>query len=619
MAASSGYEGWMQFALDDPRATTELIDGVNTFQEFVDNWQPLSGGELTWSTTNVIWDGVNRNLREMLSHLNLRMRDWLHEEGMMKKARELFPGMTWGNWNHGQIGDRDNPGYGRGKGDQRYYEDTGPYSDWTSPALYPLSGAALQGGGSLKSNWASNVGITLPSYGPPYDDDNGLLWSEVQRQNAENAVAVGGADIFCPWINHAGETYSLNQFRDGVTLVILPSSDVDNFAVDNPIILRDSGNQTLYEGTILRIVDLENSTHQINIRIDSIALGAEYSNVANAQDPVTNNSKTIETVSVADEPTYTYVTRIEDIKRVLEKCIELGVTEYIFWQGSVSDQEWLQIAETIDYTEEGLGVRLGEATTPSIEQEGLSVAIKFNPPANGPWVLENIRIDNDNAPDIILGNRNLPYEPLTSDNLSIDQAGRLTARLLLRSAPIKRTDVVDVRLREGWLCDDVPQFRNAAVTNVQRGFDANQLVNIVRSRNQSRFERNDDIAGDERPIGSSVSPVRIRNQTPNFLINNQSFKTKQGATGIEPVELLAFRDSAVVNLTNSFGTRIGEDVEIRYTINGGVPTKGSPLYTGPIRLDSPISNGEVVTIQAKVFDKESIVSGKLLKIELTIS
>lgn len=123
-------------------------------------------------------------------------------------------------------------------------------------------------------------------------------------------------------------------------------------------------------------------------------------------------------------------------------------------------------------------------------------------------------------------------------------------------------------------------------------------------------------ANNNRP---SASAAIFRRLVPNFTINGKSYQTRQTVSSVQTLDTLIIDSQAAVNLVNSFGTReeLG-DFEIRYTINGDVPTKNSSVYSKSIILDRTISNGEIVTIQAKVFDKQSILSGKLLKIQLII-
>jgi len=117
----------------------------------------------------------------------------------------------------------------------------------------------------------------------------------------------------------------------------------------------------------------------------------------------------------------------------------------------------------------------------------------------------------------------------------------------------------------------------------------------------------------------SASIARFRRLVPNFTINGNPYQTRQTVSSVQTLDTLTFDSLATINLGNSFGTREEPgDFEIRYTINGDVPTKNSSVYSRPIVLDRTISNGEIVTIQAKVFDKQSILSGKLLKIQLII-
>lgn len=624
--SSSSGEGWMNFAYNDPRATTEFIDGISTFKELVDSWNPLDGLPFSWNATQSYWSGTNRNLREFLGHLNLIIRDHLLHEAIIIKAKELFPNMTWGNYEHGRIGNRENPTLGRGKATNRWYEDTGPYSEWISPVLYPLKNTSFQDSGSQKSNWLNIYNyLGIETNGPPYGDGYSLLWTENTNITIQNCInSSSSPSLVAPWLPFAGYDNDghINNFRDGVDLVIINSSDSSKFAVGNQIVLLNSSDTVLYTANIVRIVNLENGSHQINIKNISPTNKADFVNVTKARDTTIVQDANVN--SVTAEPSFNYAVRQEDMYKVIDKCVELNITEYLFWQNAMTPELWNLQGECIKRIEEGLGVRLGEACIPRVESLGEFVSFKFIPPANGPWILSNLEIDVSKNPVVSEGVIPISYNQVTSENLSIDNNGNLIVRLAVTSEPITFDAEVNVTIYEGWISDDVPGFKTSATDNVKSGFGANSLTGEFIAINESLINNKDlpesppEIPG-PFASGPSISPARLKRMSPFFSINNQTFQTRQTMGMISPVDTLMFNSSATVVLRNSFGSVLdSENLEIRYTINGGIPTKKSLLYTNPIVLNRNISNGQEVTLQAKIFDKNSIRSGKLLKMDIII-
>tara|TARA_B100001778_G_scaffold330827_1_gene333999 strand:+ start:22692 stop:25883 length:3192 start_codon:yes stop_codon:yes gene_type:complete len=134
--------------------------------------------------------------------------------------------------------------------------------------------------------------------------------------------------------------------------------------------------------------------------------------------------------------------------------------------------------------------------------------------------------------------------------------------------------------------------------------------------NEVSFREIEATVTPNRPISSRAG--RIRNSPLFFTINNQSFSVQNQGNVQRNSFVPSFERRAVIALsflldrTQSFS-------EIRYTINGDAPTKKSSLYRGPIELDASFSGGEIITLKAKVFDKNSIISGKLLEFRFKIN
>jgi len=526
-APSAGYPGWFDAAYEDPRATTELVDGISTFKDLVDNWVIVGGGSdtsLTWDVEANYWGESNKDLRDFNSHLVLRVRDYFLYDVLLEKAQELFPGVTWSNWNHGHYNTVENPTVSRSKASADNYGDRGPYSEWAAPALYPMTNNNFQDVGSNKADWITKLGIEgqLELAGPPYDEDFALVWTTASKQLIEGVErGEGGPENLSPWITFAGQYYfSLSNFVDGVDLVTIDSVDIDKLAVGNTLTLRDSGSNILYSGDIVKLVDQENGTHKVNIANISPTDEGNFGSVALATDSVIQEK--IDVSNVASESTnYNYQTRQEDILNVLTRCVELGITEYIFWQNPalMNDARWELVAQAMAYVEEGLGVLLGQIGSAAVSVAGNSIDISFNAPANGSWDLLNLQVNNSKAPVIKIGDLVLPFTNISEEDLSIDGSDpdTLFATLVLTDDVISTSQNVTVTFQEGWIYDPDNDFRSSATVNVSSGFDSNLTeddIAIINNSAEPDFVLNSSSPVDEDTGVSVQANILLEFQAP---------------------------------------------------------------------------------------------------------
>lgn len=514
-SSSSSYPGWMDYAYNDPRATTELVDGMHTFKELVDSWRTVDGTRLTWDAEESYWLEVNRNLRDFMHHLNLSVREYILHDGLLNKAKELFPGVLTSNWEHANFGTPTLPSISNTKASGRNYDDSAFSSDFASPTPYPLSNVSFQDVGSVKEDWVNTLGISLAHAGPPYDDNYALIYTEAGIQQIETIVANEGADYVAPWISFPEQTFSVPNFVEGMQQITIASADADNFAIGNTIQVKNSSSTVIYTGTIERVYDEGDSTHTINVSgttpDDS---GANYGNI----DTVIDTTIGVESgaSAMADESTsFIYSARNQDIQKILRRCIDFGITEYIFFQNPVlmNTSRWTLVAENVEYLEDGLGVRRGQASA-SINSSGTIVNILFDAPANGPWTLSDISIDADKAPQIIADKGTVSYTAVDIDDFSIDD-GKLSVDLVLSGRVFTAGETVNIRLTEGWASESVTNFQSAATDDVVSGVGANPSIGSIQARNDSElsFERGENswgIVADRISIPKFV-PENLRN------------------------------------------------------------------------------------------------------------
>jgi len=506
---SAGYDGWMDYALADPRATTEIVDGVSTFTEMVNGWVTTEGASLGWDVNESYWGSDNKDLREFLKYYMYRLRDYLHWYAFIEKATTIFPGTTWSNWNHGDYGTYLEPTLCKGKASNVCYGDSAPYSDFAAPSLYPLRNESFQDVGSEKADWINVLGITssVKEHGPPYSDDFATLWTELSFRTIEGLVRVNGPDNVVPWITYAGEFYSEANFIDDVDVVTIDSEYADNFVVGNKISLRDVSDSQLYVATTLRIYDQGNGTHTINIGGLNPTDKGNFGSVTQARDAVIAINSPVNDVS-PESTSFFYQVDQSAIDRVVDRCVSLGVTEYIFWQndGVISDAQWISMADGVAKLEDGLGVLLGELRSVYTSIDGGKVVVEFKMPANGSWNISNLSISSGMSPVITNDGVQLVYEEITPEHLSVNEVGDLSVEFMITSPSIVSGSEVTIGITEGWIEDDTYRFKTSATTNVVSGFSLNPEYSLFSVSNESESRNSTYQNGKPPPTPNRKTP-----------------------------------------------------------------------------------------------------------------
>jgi hypothetical protein len=140
---------------------------------------------------------------------------------------------------------------------------------------------------------------------------------------------------------------------------------------------------------------------------------------------------------------------------------------------------------------------------------------------------------------------------------------------------------------------------------------------------QLPFDPPEDVDFEE--IGASISPTIPRRRRRGavikdsplfFKVNNRTFSLQNSGNTRVNNQIPIFDRRASIEL--SYLLDDGSFSEIRYTINGSEPTKKSSLYSNPIVIDKAIAGNDVVSVKAKVFEKDSITSGKLIEFRFKI-
>jgi len=209
-------KAWLGPALRDPRAGTDLVNGVRTLEEIHGSWTTVSGGRLTYDNRGSFWNSSrNRDLRDFAYALSEQIADWALQDTFYSVAREVFPGIRCSNWDGIIGGTVSDPLIARTKADMRRFGVDRLWADRSAPWFYPLEGVNFQGSGSGPDDWFRLLGVSRSGN---LDEDYGRLMLASARAQLQTLSAQRNAEHVVPWINHPGQVYKAGQFaknRDG--------------------------------------------------------------------------------------------------------------------------------------------------------------------------------------------------------------------------------------------------------------------------------------------------------------------------------------------------------------------------------------------------------------------
>lgn len=485
-------QGFMDFAYADARATTELIDGISTFKQWVDTWVTLDGGSLGWASSANYYADSNKDLRMFMDILNYRIRDYALNESLFEVVKASFPSVRVSNWEHANYGPRSSPVVSRP--DTRIWYDTAIYSDFSSPALYPLRDSSFSddtvevGASTLTSKEGYDVvlGLSLAFAGPDYTSDYQKTFVRYQIDKIQKIAQVENASsAIAPWLNTSFESYTVNKFRDTVFLVDFTTSLSDNFTVGNTIQLLNSGGTVVYTGEILaKYKSGLSGFTRINVGNYSPTDPSNLSSVTRAKDTTIGITTSVSSRIV--EPSFSYVVTDAANQEILTECISLGIKEYIWWQNPnlMNSARWASVGLLADWVEESTGVREGELDRVEVLSNGTTVRFVFDRPANGEWVVDELVFDTKRNPSISVNMVEVTFDSFNTSALGIS-GSQLYVDLHLDDSVIYSTDSASVYVNNNWIYHPVTKLRNSAVTNVQSGVDMNLSSNSVNATNNS--------------------------------------------------------------------------------------------------------------------------------------
>lgn len=195
-------KGSWNYMLEDPRYSTELIDGNKTLQEYWDSAFNSSGLDLTFNDQQYVWNTSNIEFRVWYHGISMQVADYAIDEALYRPVREKFPGTECGNYliypkdkNHPTFFDKAN-------------EPNGPFNpflmdraDFGAITAYPFPNAAFQDSGSLFANWLTRYNIT-PT-GNDHADMTTLVMKAI-KQDIRNTYLANPSKPLSIWMGFEG-------------------------------------------------------------------------------------------------------------------------------------------------------------------------------------------------------------------------------------------------------------------------------------------------------------------------------------------------------------------------------------------------------------------------------
>lgn len=223
MGNLAGALNWMDAALVDPRATTEIIDGENTFERLATTFTMTDGAPLSWNEQENYYNTLsNRPLRMFVDNVRKKIRNYALFVSYWEPAKKYFPNVVTSNYQE-FAASYENPVYGGSKLDSLYVYNNARWSDKSSPVFYMRGGSEMQGIGSWPADWFSEFGLTFDTTLPDSQDykDLSIAWmqSDFDSIKANEALLtdlgnLSGSNII-PWIDYTGRVTSLPDGDDG--------------------------------------------------------------------------------------------------------------------------------------------------------------------------------------------------------------------------------------------------------------------------------------------------------------------------------------------------------------------------------------------------------------------
>jgi hypothetical protein len=454
-----------------PKAQTETMDGTQTYRQAVDNYRDRNFQPLDTENFDEIglYRFKNKELIEFVAYAAKRQKDYLLEESLFKRAKQLFPGILSSNWQHAEF-DRDFPANGGGKLYTKEYTDSAPYSDFSQIVLYTISNTSYQDANSTVQDWNDEfAGFT--SLIPPRDAEHRFVYQASRKNDLDAAVSQRDPNRIMVWHMYPGFAPTLNNWQITNMFEFEGLDSVTN-AVSGENIIFFNGGQQVGSGKLAFLEGITNGfrgfvrDYSGGTTADAVALPGGLYAVTSFFESKAFGERWI------DGGTNVYEVPLSDIMSFVTHAMSLGVYEHFLWQNpaNMTDDRWGQLAQVVQKIEEAAGVLEGEIVSAQISpiSGGSRLDIVFADPAQVAWNANTLAEITGKRPELMINGQVQSlsnYESMVSKNTLIVSA--------TTSYVVQNLDECRLTVLRGWFTDTNAPIVSSATLNVRRGENAN--------------------------------------------------------------------------------------------------------------------------------------------------
>lgn len=467
---------------NNPKAQSETLDGFETYRQAVDNYRDRNFQPLNPANFDEVglYRFGNKELIEFVAHAAYRQRDYLLEESLFKRAKQLFPGILSSNWQHAEY-DRDFPANGGGKLYTKAYTDTAPYSDYSQVVLYTISNTAYQDPNSTTQDWNDEFG-GFTSLIPPRDDEHKFVYQASRKNDLDAAVSQRDPDRVMVWHMYPGFSPTLNNWQISNMFEFEGIDSVTNAVSSQDLIFFLDGSSV---GTG-KLAFLEGITNGFRGFVKDYSGGTQANAIALPDGLYALNSF-FESKAFGerwvDGGTNTYEVPVSDILSFASHAMDRGVYEHFLWQNpaNMTDSRWGELAEVVRFIEETAGVLEGEILEARISkaETGSRLDVVFRNPAQIPWSQATLNEIEAKRPELMING-----QVRTLSGFAATVVGGQLRVSATAGYSIQPNDECRLTVTKGWYEDTNSPIVSSATQNVRRGMNANPSASVLSLANE---------------------------------------------------------------------------------------------------------------------------------------
>lgn len=218
-------QGWLEPVLEDPRYSTELIDGVSTFEEFLLSRATIDGGPVNYFMNSYMYSvPANYDFFNWISNLTIMVGDYAMWSGFFSKAKTIFPDVLVGNYNY-YCSSTAYPHYDSKAYLSQWMVNT-LLGDYQIPVLYPLSAVSFQ---DSQSTYLYQFARYQVSYTGNIQTDMARLYVARSKKVIDNCSLANEDIPLAPWVGTVDWEfdYTSLQYPGGGTYTIGAQEIID--------------------------------------------------------------------------------------------------------------------------------------------------------------------------------------------------------------------------------------------------------------------------------------------------------------------------------------------------------------------------------------------------------